>query len=103
MEESSHVHAKLEAVVASLKKATMYTFSIQAFNTKGAGPSSPEVTGKTLDKDPPAAPKLSITSVLPASVSLSWTLPPDSSAVNGLSCCNRHLPHLVFVLPLTDR
>jgi hypothetical protein len=71
--------------VAGLKKATMYTFSIQAFNTKGAGPSSPEVTGKTLDKDPPAAPKLSITSVLPASVSLSWTLPPDSSPVNGTS------------------
>ena len=83
VEDSSHVHSKLEAIVSGLKKSTMYTFSIQAFNTKGAGPSSPEVTGKTLDKDPPAAPKLSITSVFPTSVTLSWILSSDSSPVNG--------------------
>ena len=84
IEESREAHAKLEALVAGLKKSTMYTFSVQAFNTKGAGPSSPEVTCKTLDKDPPATPKLSITSVMATAVALSWSLPPDSSPVNGL-------------------
>ena len=79
----AHAHSKLEAIVSSLKKSTMYTFSVQAFNSKGAGPSSSEVTGKTLDKDPPSPPRLAISSVAATSVSLSWNLPEDSSPVNG--------------------
>lgn len=82
--ESNHLHSKpLEAIVTNLKKSTMYTFSVQAFNTKGAGPASSEVTGKTLDKDPPSPPRLRVISTTATSVSLGWTSNEDTTTVNG--------------------
>lgn len=82
-DNSGNGGGKFETIITNLKKSTMYTFSVQAFNSKGAGPSSSEVTGKTLDKDPPSPPRLRIVSTTATSVSLSWTLPDDSSPVNG--------------------
>lgn len=81
----SHLHSKLEAVINNLKKATLYTFSVQAFNTKGAGPASSEITAKTLDKDPPLPPRVTLVSTSAASATLTWTMPNDSSPVNGES------------------
>lgn len=69
----NHAHSKLEAIVSNLKKSTMYTFSVQAFNTKGAGPASSEVTGKTLDKDPPSPPRLRVITTTATSVTLGWS------------------------------
>lgn len=46
----SHTHSKLEVVVTNLKRSTAYAFSVQAFNSKGAGPTSADVVVKTLDK-----------------------------------------------------
>lgn len=91
----SHVHSKLETVITNLKKATLYTFSVQAFNTKGAGPASSEVTAKTLDKDPPLPPRVTLISTSATSATLTWSMPNDSSPVNGRLNCN--LNHRQFV------
>ncbi|KAI1305179.1 Down syndrome cell adhesion molecule -like protein [Halotydeus destructor] len=47
-----------EVVINGLERSTTYTLSIQAFNSKGTGPSSSDVIVKTLDKDPPSLPKV---------------------------------------------
>ena len=45
---------------------------MQAFNTKGKGPPSPEVSVKTLDDVPPTAPVLRIHSTTSSSITLAW-------------------------------
>uniref|UniRef100_T1K8A2 Down syndrome cell adhesion molecule n=1 Tax=Tetranychus urticae TaxID=32264 RepID=T1K8A2_TETUR len=74
------LNSKLQITISNLRKSTSYIFTVQAFNTKGAGPQSPETVAKTLDKDAPLSPKLGIVSFTASTVTISWILPIDSEA-----------------------
>ncbi|XP_015784401.1 Down syndrome cell adhesion molecule [Tetranychus urticae] len=77
------LNSKLQITISNLRKSTSYIFTVQAFNTKGAGPQSPETVAKTLDKDAPLSPKLGIVSFTASTVTISWILPIDSEAPIG--------------------
>ncbi|RWS03186.1 cell adhesion molecule-like protein, partial [Dinothrombium tinctorium] len=79
----AHSDKPLEFTFDNLKKATSYVFTIQAFNSKGAGPLSPEVVCRTLDKDPPLAPKLKVISSSATSAKLKWILNEDANHITG--------------------
>ncbi|KAG0411910.1 hypothetical protein HPB47_010960, partial [Ixodes persulcatus] len=66
---SSSLH---ECELTDLRKNTRYSVVVQAFNAKGAGPSSEEVLAQTLEIDPPNAPSLKLVSSTSSSVHLSW-------------------------------
>ncbi|XP_074598354.1 cell adhesion molecule Dscam1-like [Brevipalpus obovatus] len=66
-----------EAIIQSLKRFTKYVIVIQAFNNKGAGPSSEEVYVQTLEMDVPNAPQMHVTSTSSSSIYLSWELTSD--------------------------
>ncbi|XP_022235304.1 Down syndrome cell adhesion molecule-like protein Dscam2, partial [Limulus polyphemus] len=52
-----------ECVLTSLRRFTRYTVKVQAFNSKGTGPSSDHLIVKTLKEDPPLAVELSVARV----------------------------------------
>ncbi|CAN7938995.1 unnamed protein product, partial [Ixodes hexagonus] len=66
---SSSLH---ECELSDLRRNTRYSIVVQAFNGKGAGPSSEEVLAQTLEIDPPNAPSLKLVSSTSSSVHLSW-------------------------------
>lgn len=74
---------KLQFTVNNLRKSTTYNFILQAFNNKGTGPPSNEITVKTLDKDPPSTPHLKISLVSATSATIMWSLPADSEHPTG--------------------
>lgn len=74
---------KLQFAITNLRKSTTYNFVVQAFNSKGTGPPSNEITTKTLDKDPPMTPRLKISSVTATSITITWSLPGESEPASG--------------------
>ncbi|RWS15521.1 Down syndrome cell adhesion molecule-like protein, partial [Dinothrombium tinctorium] len=73
-EEAKDNGAKGEyhCVITGLRKLSRYTITVQAYNKKGAGPSSDEVDAQTLEFDPPDPPSLKVISATTASVYLAW-------------------------------
>jgi len=70
--EECHLHG--------LKRFNKYSITVQAFNSKGTGPSSEVIETQTLPNDPPAAPVLRVSAVTPSSIHLSWTLKPGEES-----------------------
>ncbi|UXI20602.1 Brain-specific angiogenesis inhibitor 1 [Sarcoptes scabiei] len=66
-----------ECNINELKRASHYEVIVQAFNSKGAGPSSEPVHVKTLEFDPPAPPSLQVSEVTFNLIRLSWTILAD--------------------------
>lgn len=64
---------RYEAHLTNLARSTRYTAFVRAFNAKGKGPPSEEVTVKTLDDVPPTAPTVRVLSSSTSSVTLAWT------------------------------
>nr|ASU04340.1 Dscam16 [Mesobuthus martensii] len=62
-----------EVHLTNLKRSTTYVVIVQAYNTKGTGPSTEEVTVKTLDDVPPSAPSLKLLSATKSSITLGWS------------------------------
>ncbi|KAH8029782.1 hypothetical protein HPB51_004787 [Rhipicephalus microplus] len=61
-----------QKVFTGLQAASVYTFSVKAFNDVDSGPASEEVSCTTLNGDPPAVPSLRVTGITSSSVSLNW-------------------------------
>jgi hypothetical protein len=70
-EEECHLHG--------LKRFTKYSITVQAFNSKGTGPSSEVIETQTLPNDPPSPPILKVNSVTTSSINLGWTVKQSSS------------------------
>ncbi|XP_077517997.1 cell adhesion molecule Dscam1-like isoform X2 [Amblyomma americanum] len=68
--------------LTDLRRSTRYSVVVQAFNAKGAGPTSEEVFAQTLDIDAPAAPTLKLVSSTSSSVHLSWDVE-KQQPING--------------------
>nr|XP_027200228.1 Down syndrome cell adhesion molecule-like protein Dscam2 isoform X2 [Dermatophagoides pteronyssinus] len=66
-----------ECIISELKRASRYEIIVQAFNSKGAGPSSEPVHVKTLEFDPPTSPTLQVTEVTFNFIRLSWSMLSD--------------------------
>ncbi|KAH9406242.1 hypothetical protein TYRP_013848, partial [Tyrophagus putrescentiae] len=75
--DSSSSSSAEECTVTDLKRASQYEIIVQAFNSKGAGPTSEPVYVKTLEFDPPSAPSLQVSEVTFSYVRLSWATPAD--------------------------
>ncbi|XP_075585762.1 uncharacterized protein LOC124494681 isoform X5 [Dermatophagoides farinae] len=69
---SSETHESF--ILNNLKRATRYDIKIQAFNLAGAGPSSSEYQGKTLDYDVPSAPRIRALKSNLSSIELMWSV-----------------------------
>ncbi|OXA55481.1 Down syndrome cell adhesion molecule-like protein Dscam2, partial [Folsomia candida] len=66
-----------ETTIDNLRKFTRYTIVVQAFNAKGAGPSSSPTVATTLQDVPTQPPeKFECRSTSPQSLALSWEPPP---------------------------
>jgi hypothetical protein len=65
---------KYESHLTNLLRSTVYFAWVQAFNAKGAGPRSDQVSVKTLADVPPSAPILKVHSTTTNSITISWTL-----------------------------
>ncbi|GFW83139.1 down syndrome cell adhesion molecule homolog [Trichonephila clavipes] len=58
--------------VTQLRQNTKYNVVVQAFNDKGAGPLSDEVTVRTLEFDPPKPPFLKVAETTTSTIFLEW-------------------------------
>ncbi|XP_047364964.1 Down syndrome cell adhesion molecule-like protein Dscam2 isoform X2 [Vespa velutina] len=68
----------------NLKKFTRYSVVVQAYNTLGQGPVTPEIVATTLEDVPSNPPQdVRCTALSSQSLQLSWDPPPDSS-LNGI-------------------
>ncbi|CAN7984984.1 unnamed protein product, partial [Ixodes hexagonus] len=73
-----------EISIGNLKRSTKYTVIVQAFNGKGAGPPSPEVTAQTFEHDPPQPPVVHIVSTSSTAVTVSWDVAKkDAQPITG--------------------
>lgn len=61
-----------DVVIPDLKRNTRYGLVVQAFNRKGSGPTSPEVTAQTAEFDPPSQLKVKAVTRDHQSLTLSW-------------------------------
>ncbi|XP_067138886.1 cell adhesion molecule Dscam1-like isoform X1 [Centruroides vittatus] len=61
-----------EVSLSNLNRFTKYVITVQAFNSKGAGPSSKEIIIQTLEHDPPKSPTLKVVSRTSSSLELQW-------------------------------
>lgn len=68
-----------ECHVTGLKRFTKYAITVQAFNSKGTGPSAEMIQVQTLENDPPPPPVLKVSTVSTSSIHLSWSLPSPTS------------------------
>lgn len=73
----------MEFILNNLKKSNNYVFIVQAFNSKGSGPPSPEVFCRTLDKDPPSPPKITVQSTTVATVQIEWSPVNENDVIEG--------------------
>jgi len=64
---------KYESHLTNLLRSTVYFAWVQAFNAKGAGPRSDQVSVKTLADVPPSAPILKVHSTTTNSITISWS------------------------------
>ncbi|XP_072140337.1 cell adhesion molecule Dscam1-like isoform X6 [Dermacentor andersoni] len=69
-----------QKVFTGLQAASVYTFSVKAFNDVDSGPASEEVSCTTLNGDPPLVPSLRVTGITSSSVSLNWNTPPNAAS-----------------------
>ncbi|XP_075560476.1 cell adhesion molecule Dscam1-like isoform X2 [Dermacentor variabilis] len=69
-----------QKVFTGLQAASVYTFSVKAFNDIDSGPASEEVSCTTLNGDPPLVPSLRVTGITSSSVSLNWNTPPNAAS-----------------------
>ncbi|XP_022258531.1 Down syndrome cell adhesion molecule-like protein Dscam2, partial [Limulus polyphemus] len=77
---------KEECHLSGLKRFTKYVIIVQAYNSKGAGPSSEELLLQTLESDPPTTPQLKVFSSTPNSISLTWNaVDPDGNPITGFT------------------
>ncbi|XP_064480163.1 cell adhesion molecule Dscam1-like [Ornithodoros turicata] len=67
-----HSDFREETVLSSLRRSTKYSVLVQAFNSKGSGPPSEEITVETFDSDPPPSPTLSVLTTSASSIQLQW-------------------------------
>ncbi|RWS27846.1 Down syndrome cell adhesion molecule-like protein Dscam2, partial [Leptotrombidium deliense] len=75
---------KEETIITGLKRHSKYAVIVQAFNNKGAGPSSEESTVETLEMNPPQTPQLHVTSTSTSSIHLNWEpILDESNAIDG--------------------
>ncbi|GFY66001.1 down syndrome cell adhesion molecule-like protein Dscam2 [Trichonephila inaurata madagascariensis] len=58
--------------ITQLRQNTKYNVVVQAFNDKGAGPLSDEVTVRTLEFDPPKPPFLKVAETTTSAIFLEW-------------------------------
>ncbi|XP_077560088.1 cell adhesion molecule Dscam1-like isoform X1 [Haemaphysalis longicornis] len=73
-----------EISISSLKRSTKYSVIVQAFNGKGAGPPSSEITAQTFEHDPPLPPAIQIVSTSTSAVTVSWEVSAkDAKPVTG--------------------
>ncbi|XP_077560152.1 cell adhesion molecule Dscam1-like isoform X2 [Haemaphysalis longicornis] len=63
---------RLSYEIPGLRRSTEYAVTVQAFNSKGAGPQSEMVRVRTLEFDPPGAPLLRLGGTTARSISLNW-------------------------------
>lgn len=66
--------SRYESHLTNLLRSTVYVAWVQAYNAKGAGPRSDQVSVKTLADVPPSAPILKIHTTAKNSITLSWSL-----------------------------
>ncbi|XP_059489683.1 cell adhesion molecule Dscam2-like isoform X2 [Neocloeon triangulifer] len=77
-------NGKAELKMDNLKKFTKYCIVVQAFNMKGAGPTSTEVVAQTLEDVPEAPPRdLHCAASTSESIEVNWQPPPDDK-VHGV-------------------
>ena len=69
-----------ECHLTGLKRFTKYAIIVQAFNSKGTGPSSEIIEVQTLQNDPPSAPVLKVSSVTTSTIHLTWSVPGSTSS-----------------------
>ncbi|XP_076325922.1 cell adhesion molecule Dscam1-like isoform X2 [Tachypleus tridentatus] len=73
-----------ECVLTSLRRFTHYTVKVQAYNSKGTGPSSDNVIVKTLKEDPPMAVGLSVARVTFTTIDVTLRRNPlDTNEITG--------------------
>jgi Down syndrome cell adhesion protein len=63
-----------ECFLHGLKRFTKYSITVQAFNSKGTGPSSEVIETQTLPNDPPSQPILKVNLVTTSSINLGWNV-----------------------------
>ncbi|KAK8763992.1 hypothetical protein V5799_033399 [Amblyomma americanum] len=63
---------RLSYELTGLRRSTEYVVTVQAFNSKGAGPQSEVVRVRTMEFDPPSAPLLRVGATTARSISLHW-------------------------------
>ncbi|XP_054714025.1 cell adhesion molecule Dscam2-like [Uloborus diversus] len=61
-------------IVTNLNRFTEYTFVVQSFNSRGAGPPSEEVVARTLEFDPPGTPVIKTYYATSTTIKLTWEL-----------------------------
>ncbi|XP_076306897.1 cell adhesion molecule Dscam1-like isoform X8 [Tachypleus tridentatus] len=66
-----------EYILSPLMKATRYSVVVKAYNSAGAGPSSEEITVKTLEGDLPLPPPVELVSNSDSAISLKWGKSPS--------------------------
>ncbi|XP_071538392.1 cell adhesion molecule Dscam1-like [Panulirus ornatus] len=77
-------HHRPEATLQRLHKFTSYEVTVQAFNSAGAGPTSPSVMVATHEDVPSEAPQdVQCTSLSSTSLLVRW-IPPPTTALHGL-------------------
>lgn len=68
------VRCTYEFIVGGLARLTKFGFVVQAFNAKGAGPTSPETYAQTLPKDPPGKSHIRLLNVTSYEASIGWEI-----------------------------
>ncbi|XP_054712913.1 cell adhesion molecule DSCAM-like [Uloborus diversus] len=58
--------------ITGLQPFTKYDIVVKAFNSAGAGPKSPKISGKTLETAPPTSPTVQITDTSKSSIEIKW-------------------------------
>ncbi|XP_076350052.1 cell adhesion molecule Dscam1-like [Tachypleus tridentatus] len=75
----NNTNKRWEFVVRDLKRATRYSFVVQAFNDQGPGPLSMKTFVRTLEFDPPHTPRMTVSGSTSTSLKLVWELETESS------------------------
>ncbi|XP_064480157.1 cell adhesion molecule Dscam1-like [Ornithodoros turicata] len=74
-----------EITINNLKRSTKYSVIVQAFNGKGAGPASTEVSAQTYDHDPPLPPVLRVLTTTATAITINWEfIQKDDTPITGL-------------------
>ncbi|XP_015789143.1 Down syndrome cell adhesion molecule-like protein Dscam2 isoform X2 [Tetranychus urticae] len=70
--EANDRSVNMEAQITGLTRATKYSITVQAFNSKGSGPASEKILVQTLERDPPSTPNLKVSSKTSNSITITW-------------------------------